>query len=561
MGQTPFWVESISFNDGTRVPVGNGSVVVIVGPNNAGKSRALRELHGALAQMGSVSMVLGPLEIRQAVDTEGLLEWIREHAFVRSAGPFEVAGAPGVGDLRLDQVGGLWSGGPPYQQLANMLVFFGTTEQRLQLAGSVGSFDPVNQQPSNALQMLYLDAGLEGALSDAVWRAFRTRITVNRMAGPQIHLHVGSLPSELGEPVPTNAAYRTELGRLPMIQNEGDGVRSYVGIVLAVTAARYPLVLLDEPEAFLHPPQERQLGRELASQVGDDTQLIVATHSADFLEGTLSAGGGNVTVVRLTREGSINHAAVLAREHLATLWNDPLLRYSRLLDGLFHVGTVLCESDSDCRYYEAVLDHARASSGQPAHDLLFTYTGGKHRLPAAIEALRAIEVEVRVIADFDVLADEDLLQRIVTALGGLWGDVETDWRIVRSAVEQLTATPSLVAVREAIHEVLNGATGSSLTRDVSRSIRDATKVESGWQRSKAGGLAVLPSGEARQAADRLLQTLREAGLFVVAVGELERWAPDIGHHGPAWVADALEQGAHQRTGPHVQFMMDLADSL
>jgi hypothetical protein len=50
-------------------------------------------------------------------------------------------------------------------------------------------------------------------------------------------------------------------------------------------------------------------------------------------------------------------------------------------------------------------------------------------------------------------------------------------------------------------------------------------------------------------------------MFVVPVGELERWAPEVPDHGPGWVAQALEQKTHEREGPHVQFVLDLAKSV
>lgn len=415
----------------------------------------------------------------------------------------------------------------------------------------------MNQVPTSPLQVLYLDADLELELSASSQRAFGFPLTVNRVAGGSIHLHVGSAEGH-GEPLPTNSEYRRAISKLPLLQQEGDGVRSYMGVLLSVTGANYPLVLIDEPEAFLHPPQARQLGRELTRLVGAETQLIAGTHSADFLEGVLDSSQGSVTVIRLTRDGDDVSAAVLDRAQLEEVWSDPLLRYSRLLDGLFHVGVVLCESDSDCRFYEATLDSCLERAGQRPHDLLFTHTGGKHRLPAAIAALNAIDVPVQAVADFDVLSDEGLLKRLVDGLDGDWSALETDWRIVTSAVRQLGKAPPILAVREDVRAALDAAEGPTLTKDVAKRIRESTKIEDAWERTKAGGLAVLPQGEAISAAERLLGALAGIGLHVVPVGELERWAPEIGGHGPAWVAGTLEAKKHEETGGHADFVQGFA---
>ena len=467
-----------------------------------------------------------------------------------------MASRAGTGEIPVEGVISLWDTGPPFSQIGPYFCLFANTEHRLQLVGSTAAFDVLTQPPTAPLQVLYLTEELEKSLAEATSRAFRRPVTVNRVSGSQIHLHIGE-PETEGPPLPTNAAYRDAISRLPLVQNEGDGVRSYVGVLLAVTAARYPIVLIDEPEAFLHPPQERQLGRELASLVAGDTQLMVSTHSSDFLQGVLDNAEANVTVVRLTRDGSVNHAAILARERLSEVWSDPLLRYSALLDGLFHAGVVLCEGDADCRFYQATLDSTLERAGQAAHDLLFTHTGGKHRLPTAIPALKAIGVPVQVVADFDLLADQGLLRRTLEALDGDWTAIERDWRVVKSAVEGLGSAPSVVAVKEEVQRALENVEGAVWDREHSRAIRELTRIEDGWTRGKRGGLSALPQGDAAESAERLVGALRENGLHVVPVGELERWASDIGGHGPEWVASALEKKAHEREGPHRDFALQL----
>jgi energy-coupling factor transporter ATP-binding protein EcfA2 len=550
----PLRLTQLAFSDGTEIPLDAGSIVVLVGPNNTGKSRALRELSEAMMNPTEPAVVTA--QVAKHVDSDGFNQWLREHAHILRRGVQEVVTRPPSGEIPLSNALPWWESGPPFNQLGLFFALLANTEQRLQLAGTIQSFNPLTESPSAPLQVLYLDAGLEHRLATAAERAFGRPVTVNRVAGSQIHLHVGSVDVE-GPPTATNVAYREALGELPLVQDEGDGVRSYVGVLLAVTAAQYPLVLIDEPEAFLHPPQERQLGRELGALASDDSQLILASHSADFLQGVLDAAEDKTTVVRLTREGEVNRAAVLPSAQLSEFWADPLLRYSSLLEGLFHEGVVICESDSDCRFYQATLDAYLDRQDQPNHDLLFSHTGGKHRIPTALDALRPIGVSIEVIADFDVLSEEGLLRSIVERLGGSWTDCETDWRTVKAAVDQLGARPGVVAVRERIEGIFDGTEENTMTPQLVRNIRDASKVEDGWARVKRGGLGDLPQGNAAQAGQRLIEALHDIGLHVVPVGELERWAPDIPGHGPAWVSAALEAGVHEREGDAADFVARL----
>ena len=97
--------------------------------------------------------------------------------------------------------------------------------------------------------------------------------------------------------------YIAAIRALPLLTEQGDGMKSFIGLMLGLLAGQFQIVLVDEPEAFLHPPQARLLGRKLATEVPRGTQVFVATHSSDVLQGLLDPDDANVTVVRLTRRG------------------------------------------------------------------------------------------------------------------------------------------------------------------------------------------------------------------------------------------------------------------
>lgn len=306
-----------------------------------------------------------------------------------------------------------------------------------------------------------------------------------------------------------------------------------MGLLLHVLGGSESILLVDEPEAFLHPPQAKRLGLVLASH-GQDVQAFVSTHSADVVQGALESNAP-VTIVRITREGDINPAAVLSHEGVRQLWSDPLLRYSNILDGLFHDVVVLCEGDADCRYYSALLDYAEAvepsEESRRRPQVLFTHSGGKARLHSLVRALRSVRVPVVVIADFDVLRDEDDLKKIVEELGQEFEPFQTDLRILSAA---LTSTPKAlqrIPLREAVNKVLDAQPTAALEKSEIDTLRGYLRSESGWDRAKSGGLLGVSQGNPAQAAARLLAGLERIGLLVVPVGELERFATTVSGHG------------------------------
>lgn len=175
----------------------------------------------------------------------------------------------------------------------------------------------------------------------------------------------------------------------------------------------------------------------LVENAQDNRQMFIATHSGDFIRGLLDANTERVRIVRLQREEDINHIKELNSEGIKSVWGDPLLRYSNVLDGLFHEKVAICESDSDCRFYSAILDAVYENEKEsPKPDLMFTHCGGKDRLPIVIQSLERLGVPVVAIADFDVLNNENPLKEIFESLGGNWGEVASAWKLVKISIEQ-----------------------------------------------------------------------------------------------------------------------------
>lgn len=536
-----FRIDQIRFSGSeTAVAVGESDLIVLIGPNNAGKSVGVKEIRQHVAESVD-GVVVKELTTMKRGDEDEFVEWLLQVASRMPPGREEQV----VGwnaEMNFGNAKARWrEEGGKAANLTGFLVLLVNAETRLGLAGSVESFDPRVNVPRQPLQRLLADPNAERRLSLGVEAAYGRPVSVDRAGGSAIHLLLGRAESEARL---DNEVYLEETAALPLVSDQGDGVRSFIGLLLAVEAAPYPIVLVDEPEAFLHPPQAREIGRQLASTSG--SQRFVATHDSNVLLGLLDRAE-NPLIIRLRRDGDSNVPAVLSQKRVKELWSDPSFRYSRLLDGLFHRGAVICEADGDATLYAAALDAELEERGSPASDFLFTQCGGKHKMVAAINALRPMGVPVASIVDFDVLRDEALVSGIVTALGGGWDDFRAAWNVVRAAIESLAIEAAPIGdVADEITAVLGPDRTPRLTEGQSRRIREITKRIDGWKQVKQrGGIAAVQHGNARAAADDLLNRLKTIGLFLVPVGELEGWAPTIGLHGPEFVDKALTEEVHR----------------
>ncbi|MBD5800919.1 hypothetical protein AZOA_03210 [Azoarcus sp. Aa7] len=542
--QTPrVAISSLTFSDGTDVPISPNDVVLVVGPNNAGKSAGLRAIREKLQNAAHKSPVLQSLKIQRTGSVDEFSSWLLGWTVRQMESPPDNPIYQALGHaLHRNQAHSEWQradnvlGG-----LARWFCHLLSADERLQICNPPGNIALARDNPSHPIHFLLRDDKLESRLSSKFRKAFGVDLVVHRNAGSQVPLHIGERPTPAGDEDRVSISYIERLEKLPTLHTQGDGMRSFAGVLLATSVGRESIVLIDEPEAFLHPPQARLLGTTLVQDRNKERQLFIATHSTDILRGVLDTESPDVRVIRIRRSGSTNTVRLLSNERIKELWGDPLLRYSNILDGLFHESVVVCEADADCRFYSAILDATMAGNTDDAKrpDLMFTHCGGKARLPVVIRALREVDVPVRAVADFDVLSEEEPLKTIAEALGIDWAEIQPDWRQVKNAVDSKKPDLSTDEVRKEIGELLSAVTTTIFPPKTKADIQTVLKRTSPWAHAKLVGKAFVPSGDPSKACERLLSNLRAGGLHVVEVGELEGYVRTEGGHGPKWVNAVL----------------------
>lgn len=107
-------------------------------------------------------------------------------------------------------------------------------------------------------------------LSDNFYKAFGENIIPNILNGATIPLCIGpevSLLEEFGSERERINAYANILESYKQVQDQGDGIKSFTGILLYLMMENYCTFLIDEPESFLHPPQARILGQIIGSTI------------------------------------------------------------------------------------------------------------------------------------------------------------------------------------------------------------------------------------------------------------------------------------------------------
>jgi len=158
-----------------------------------------------------------------------------------------------------------------------------------------------------------------------------------------------------------------------------------------------------------------------------------------------------------------------------------------------------------------------------------------------IQALRALNVEVKLIPDIDVLNDKDVFKGIVEAFGVEWEAMEKDYNIIVSNLKSPKERIETATARRGIESVFESAADKFLSNSQIEAIRKEIATISKWKALKDAGCTAIPRGDATAAFGRLNQACKGNGIFIVTVGELECFVKEVGGHGPDWVNTVLER--------------------
>jgi len=535
-------VETLTFPDGTALSLSKDEIVVFVGPNNAGKSVALREIQGLIHQTTAQQppgVVISSGRVRKVGSLDDLIGFLDRNFHVSGSGLSRTYTSFGHG-ISVQGCRNAWSS-PYVGQLGHLFCFLAKTEIRITDSDPTNSAPYVDNAPNHPLASLYVHDELEARLSETFRQAFGVDLIVFRLGGSTIPLLVGDRPQLEGEEDRLSISYVTRLKeQTSQLTKQGDGMRSFATVLLrTLVTDAFSVVLLDEPEAFLHPPQARLLGETLARQKPSGRQLFIATHSDDILQGLLSAAPGKLRIVRLQRAGDVTRVKQLDRKIAEDISRDPLMRFSSILSGVFHKRVVICEADADCMFYKTLFDLPSVHRAQ-IPDALFVQSNGKHRMKKLARVLRSLDVPVDVIADIDVLNDLSVLEGLIESLGGDWSVIGVLAARVKVAVESGSKWLDGSAVNTQIRQVLSrpqspGAFPSAMREE----ILSIMGKSSPWDAIKAAGAAAVPSGETSKTFKELLSVCSKVGLWIVPVGEMEGFCRTEGGHGPIWVQRVL----------------------
>jgi len=493
-------------------------VTIFVGPNNSGKSKVLREIEHICrnGRKDPGAVILDELTFSGLPGEEAANAIVKirqnphpgeaqqlDHVYIGSKYGRNHVSLPDLTKFVQD---------PHSNQVAFCQWFLNHNTLMLDGQSRIGL---INQQAAGDLQRAP-QSSFQVLFGDDIKRAEVRRIVSNAFGSYFVidPTHLGHLRIRLSHRPPNSAQEERGIdatavnfhANAQLIDGASDGVKAFTGMVCELIAGDPRVLLVDEPEAFLHPSLASTLGSEVSrAALTSGKRVFVSTHSPSFVMGCIQSGAP-LNIIRLTYRGGIATARLLPSSEILELMRNPLLRSTGVLSGLFYEFVAVTESDADRAFYQEINERLlRFEPSRGIPNCLFLNAQNKQTEHTIIRPLRKLGIPAVGIVDVDALKD-----------GG------TTWtNLLGSATIPSISHSALSTLRSAIRQAID-KTGKDMKRD--------------------GGIDILQQAD-REAALNLITQLAEYGIFVVPGGELESWLKNLQApgHGPNWLVDIFEK--------------------
>lgn len=533
-------ISKIKFNNNEVFSFNKDDIVLFVGANNVGKSRALKDIKDDIIGKSTNKVIIKEIEYKDLNFTEKNMQNYFKNNYDNEI--------ENNGDYSIEiehQVVQYYNNDQFKNILLNKKIFykvlfsFLSTENRLSMTSPI-SYNFIKDKISlHIMRKLEKDTQAITKLNDILNSCFDKAIDISEEVDNNSlsKLYKFGTREEISKTINANTREaRYLLESLDNLNEQGDGIRSAVAILSSLIANEHTLYLIDEPETFLHPPQARILGNNIV-ELSKNKQCFISTHNIDLIRGILENKSSRIKIIKINRNENNNEFHVIDNESISKIANDKNLKYSNILNGLFYNTVVLCENESDCKFYSAILEYLDSNI---YHNILFCAVGGKDQFKIIIPLLQKLKINYKIIADLDLIDNRERLKNLLNSIEeNKYDQISETHNNFLNLFEKETDNQikKQIAIKDEILKLFTN--DDYMSEETANKIKLVLKNISHLKLLKNTGKSCLPAGKCTIEYDRIIKFLNINNIYVVECGEIERFITQVDGHGNNWVENVF----------------------
>ena len=540
-------IKSIKFKNQKLVTFNKDDIILLVGANNSGKSRTLKDIRDKILNNNKPLVLVDDIEFTENnFSAESLISYIKENLKKNNTGDFVFTSDDFCGytynSYYFNQMrdGSFFDG----KDLYKLFYTFLSTENRLNITKPIQLMNFQDSQAISVINKLRTDQEMITKLNFFLNNSIKKAIEIDdRNIDPQSQISyiIGDFEKIEKMVNCKRRDFYNQKDEYEALSDQGDGIRSTVAILASLIVNSNQLYLIDEPETFLHPPQARQLGRDIG-ELSRGKQSFIATHNIDFIRGILESDSKRVKIIKIDRIGNDNVFNCLKNESVEEIAKDKNLKYSNLLNGLFYERVILCEDESDCKFYSAILETINTAVYQST---LFCAVGGKGQFKRIIPLLKELHITWYIIADIDLINNSKAVEGILNSIkSDNYKEVKDSHKdflnLFKESVD--SQIKKQVDIQRSINDIFKEVKKDKYMSDeTSNRIKELLKNTNSFHLLKTSGVHAITSSECYKNYVTVNKYLRKNHIFLLECGEIERLIKTISGHGIKWVDNVLEK--------------------
>lgn len=542
-----FKINKFSLNSGEGSKAINlKKLNIIIGPNNSGKSKLLKELSNILSGERRDIDIIADIDFKLPVTKEMFIESYKirnkiskdyhnstilrvysnknmqtsdPNISLESRFSRDMVYIDDFWEEHLDNIIQNQEENEFFRIFGQMFYQYLGTEEKLLMSNKQKNYG-VDSQQINFLSSIRFNEKALKSISSYTKEMFNKDIYLDtETLGGNLSFRVGKDFDFIRKSTRAEIKILNSLRDYKMLDEQGDGIKSFVTTYLTMSNQEKDVILIDEPENSLHPPLARKMGEMIGKLSNDDKQLFISTHSAEVIKGILSRTD-DVNIIRITQPEEAENTVTLVKEStIKEIIEDPMLRVSRVIEGLFSEKVVITESEADELIYEELISKIGEING-----LFFVHGHGKQTIYKIANLYKEIGVDYAMVFDFDLIRVKDDVKKVLNLAN-----------ISQKQKDYITSF---------LQEIRDSVVNSLDTTEMDDDKKEKAQKNKRDEVYKKKGLGYFQGEEYKQLLE-VLELFKENKIHVLKTGELETTLESLGieysKNKNKWIIEAINR--------------------